>query len=109
MNELSNGQITIEEISTYLATNAQLTGDFDEDLNTIITEKHTALFTSMEPWTDYRRTGYPELIPNAGGESPSNPNGEIPRRLIYPQSERLRNTSFPQPAPNMQDRFWWDQ
>lgn len=109
MNELSTGQITTDEIATYLATNAQLTGDFEEDLNTIITEKHTALFTSMEPWTDFRRTGYPELIPNAVGESPSNPNGEIPRRLIYPQSERLGNTSFPQPAPNMQDRFWWDQ
>jgi len=71
-------------------------------------EKAAALFTEMECWTDYRRTGFPLLNPNPDGASASNPSGEIPRRFIYPQSERLLNTSFPGPV-TMQDRFWWDE
>ncbi len=109
ISEVSGDQVTDEDVQTYLADNVQFSGDFESDLNILITQKYIALFTTLEPWTDFRRTGYPALQPNAGGVSGSNPNGEIPRRLIYPQSERLRNTSFPSPAANMQERFWWDQ
>lgn len=109
MNQVSFGEISEEETDAYLNANAVLDDGFDENLETIIVQKYIALFTTPEPWTDFRRTGYPELEPNENGTSISNPNGEIPRRLIYPQSERLRNTNFPSPAPNMQDRFWWDQ
>jgi hypothetical protein len=109
MDDISAGEITQEEIDNYVATNATLSGDFESDLETIIREKYIALFTTPEPWTDFRRTGYPMLEPNEGGVSGSNPNGEIPRRLIYPQSERLRNQNFPATNPNMQDRFWWDE
>lgn len=109
MDQLSFGEISSEDADAYIADHVQLSGDFDADLEVLITQKYIALFTSPEPWADFRRTGYPELTPNPNGVSPSNPNGEIPRRLIYPQSERLRNDNFPSPAPNMQDRFWWDQ
>lgn len=109
MNQVSFGEISEEETDAYLNANAVLGDGFDENLETIIVQKYIALFTTPEPWTDFRRTGFPELAPNENGTSISNPNGEIPRRLIYPQSERLRNTNFPSPAPNMQDRFWWDQ
>jgi hypothetical protein len=109
MDDISAGEITQEEIDNYVAANASLSGDFEADLEIIIREKYIALFTTPEPWTDFRRTGYPVLEPNEGGVSGSNPNGEIPRRLIYPQSERLRNQNFPSVNPNMQDRFWWDE
>ena len=109
MDELSEGEITQEEADAYIANHGILSGTFESDLETIITQKYIALFTTPEPWTDYRRTGYPNLVPNEGGASAFNPNGEIPRRLIYPQSERLRNQNFPSTNPNMQDRFWWDQ
>jgi len=109
MAEISEGEINQEQIDTYLAANANLSGSFEPDLEIIIREKYIELFTSPEPWTDFRRTGYPNLEPNDGGTSAANPSGEIPRRLIYPQSERLRNQNFPSPAPNMQDRFWWDE
>jgi hypothetical protein len=109
MNDISAGEIAQEEIDTYISVNATLSGDFEADLEIIIREKYIALFTTPEPWTDFRRTGYPALEPNDGGASGSNPNGEIPRRLIYPQSERLRNQNFPSTNPNMQDRFWWDE
>lgn len=109
MDQQSFGEITQEDANAYLAEQCQLSGDFELDLEILITQKYIALFTTPEPWADFRRTGYPELVPNPSGTSPANPNGEIPRRLIYPQSERLRNSNFPAPAPNMQDRFWWDQ
>jgi len=109
MDQLSFGEISSEDADAYIDEHAQLTGDFEADLEVLITQKYIALFTSPEPWADFRRTGFPELTPNSNGISPSNPNGEIPRRLIYPQNERLQNSSFPSPAPNMQDRFWWDQ
>ncbi len=109
MNELSEGEITQEDAGAYIANHGTLSGTFESDLETIITQKYIALFTTPEPWTDYRRTGYPNLMPNENGATASNPNGEIPRRLIYPQSERLRNQNFPSPNPNMQDRFWWDE
>ena len=109
MDEISDGEITQEEIDAYITTNVKLTGVFESDLEIIIREKYIALFTTPEPWTDFRRTGYPQLEPNEGGVSGSNPNGEIPRRLIYPQSERLRNQNFPSVNPSMQDRFWWDE
>jgi hypothetical protein len=75
----------------------------------ILTQKYIALFTQLQAWSDYRRTSYPFLYPNPDGVSASNPNGQIPRRLIYPQSERILNINAPTPFPNMQDRFWWDQ
>jgi len=109
MDQLSFGEISSEDADAYIANHVQLSGDFDADLNVLIIQKYIALFTSPEPWADFRRTGFPNLVPNPNGVSPSNPNGEIPRRLIYPQSERLQNDNFPSPAPNMQDRFWWDQ
>ncbi|MFN3951440.1 MAG: SusD/RagB family nutrient-binding outer membrane lipoprotein [Thermaurantimonas sp.] len=93
----------------YIAQNATLSGDLSSDLNKVMVQKHIALFTHHEPYTDYRRTGFPALIPHPNGANPQNPNGQIPRRLIYPQIERLNNKNFPQPAPDMQTRFWWDE
>lgn len=109
MRLVSDNAIADADVQNYIATQAQLNGDLDHDLGVILTQKYIALFTTPETWTDYRRTGIPLLAPNPDGASSSNPNGEIPRRLIYPQSERLRNQNFPSPAPNMQNRFWWDQ
>lgn len=99
-------QVTID---SYVAANATLTGDFENKLKTIIRQKYIAMFASIESWTDYRRTGYPVLTPNPNGDNPQNPGGAIPRRLAYPQTERLYNKNFPTPPPTLQDRFWWDE
>lgn len=108
MDEISDGEITTEEADDYLAAHVLLDGSESDNLRVVMTQKYIAMFTTMEPWTDFRRTGFPELTPIPNGPTSANPNGEIPRRLIYPQSERLRNNNFPQPPPNMQTRFWWD-
>jgi len=95
-------------INSYINSNATLKGNFENDLKTIITQKYIAMFSSIESWTDYRRTGIPELVPNVNGDHNQNPGGAIPRRFAYPQTERLYNANFPSTLPNLQDRFWWD-
>lgn len=93
----------------YLGRACVLTGNVAKDLEVVLTQKYIALFTHHEPFTDYRRTGFPELTPHPNGTNAQNPNGQVPRRLIYPQIERLNNSNFPVPNPDAQTRFWWDQ
>lgn len=108
MKLISGDNISDVDITTYVTNNATLTGDFDSDLEMIITQKYIAMFASIESWTDYRRTGYPILTPTSGGDHNQNPGGEIPRRLIYGQNERLYNEDN-YVSVSLQDRFWWDQ
>jgi hypothetical protein len=106
--KVSGGLVSEAVTNQYVANNTVLTGDFNTDLQTIIRQKYIALFSSIEPWTDYRRTGFPAITPTVGGDHNQNPGGGIPRRLPYPQTERLYNPNIPNPLPNLQDRFWWD-
>jgi hypothetical protein len=96
-------------INAYVDAQGKLEGSFDEKLSNLIRQKYLALFCSIESWTDYRRTGYPVLTPNEGGDHNQNPGGGIPRRFAYPQTERLYNGNFPEYLPTLQDRFWWDE
>ena len=109
MKKLSSERIPDTEIENYIQRNIVLTGNFNSDLETIITQKYIASFASIESWTDYRRTGFPVLTSNEEGDHNQNPGGGIPRRLPYCQNERLYNPNIPTPLPTLQDRFWWDQ
>ncbi len=96
--------------AAYLQTWATLSGDLPTDLKTIITQKYIALFGQPEVWTDYRRTGFPVLAPAAGGTHALNPNGQIPRRGLYPQVEQQLNPNIPTTTSTYQQpRLWWDQ
>ncbi len=55
-------------------------------LEKIITQKYLSSFLQVESWTDWRRTGYPVLQLATGAVI-----NEIPRRLPYPDDERLYN------------------
>ena len=99
--------VAAADITTYLAANGTLTGTFDQKLKQIIEEKYVANFgVAVEPWNDYRRTGYPALVP------PSNRMPEVinvPRSLFYPQVEIDLNTSAPEQKPtDLQTRVFWD-
>ncbi len=109
IKKITGTATTDATINTYINANAKLSGNFEGDLKTIITQKYISLFTSIESWTDYRRTGIPELVPNVNGDHNQNPGGAIPRRFAYPQTERLYNSNFPSYLPNLQDRMWLDQ
>lgn len=69
------------------------------------TQKYIALFTQIETWAEWRRTGYPTLTPNADNVTNTN---AIPRRLPTVNDELLYNKAN---AINVTDIFakvWWD-
>lgn len=70
-----------------------LSGSESDKIQTIINEKWIALYGNapLEAWVDYRRTGYPDLMPNPDAVPNVNPSGIIPRRFLYPISERQAN------------------
>ncbi len=104
----SDPSVTPEIINTFVTGVVNLSGNFETDLNTIITQKYIAMYLQIESWTDYRRTGYPALTPDAAGDNAFNPGGGIPRRLAYVWTEKELNANCPSGGVHMQDRFWWD-
>ncbi len=62
-------------------------------IQTIILEKYKAMYgqAPMQVWNDYRRTGFPDIEANENGANSNDPSGIVPRRLLYPISERLSN------------------
>jgi hypothetical protein len=62
-------------------------------IQTIMTEKYKAMYgqAPIQVWNDFRRTGFPELTPNPDGVNGNNPSGIVPRRLLYPITERQSN------------------
>lgn len=71
-------------------------------LQNIITQKYIALFTTNEPYNDWRRTGFPVLTPNQNSQSK-----KIPVRLITPKSERTLNTNATV-VGDFNAPVWWD-
>jgi len=91
-------------ITTYLAANGILTGTPAQQLEQIINEKYVANYAVIvEPWTDWRRTGYPaSIVP------PSNAVVQfVPRSLYYPQSEIDLNPNAKQKS-GLNTRIFWD-
>jgi len=88
------------DIATYVATLPA-----SPTLEDVMTEKYIAMFTHVEAWTDWRRTGFPSISVFPGAQL-----SEIPRRLPYPEVERLYNSNFInlQGSAAFLDRHWWD-
>ncbi len=91
--------------------------DAQTKLERIITQKWIALyFNGNEAWAEYRRTGFPKLIPVAyngsGGIVDSNAG---PQRMPYPQEEYTNNSVNVTAAvnnmlggpDNMATKVWW--
>jgi hypothetical protein len=83
------------------------------DLELIMNEKYVAMYTHVEAWTDWRRTGFPSI------PAPADANlSAIPRRMPYPEGEYLYNSAnVPMPLSATPDekfgasstfRLWWD-
>jgi hypothetical protein len=77
-------------------------------LEEIITQKWIANFLKVEPWDDWRRTGYPKLTPVANALLPN-----IPQRIRTPGSELSNNinqvtaTGIPTGLEGMMVKVWW--
>lgn len=92
-------------LNSYLSAHGTLSGSQQAQLEQIIEEKYVANFgVVVEPWTDYRRTGYPALQPLS---KPLAIYNEIPHSLFYAQSEMDNNPNGKQ-KDSMLERVFWD-
>lgn len=83
---------------------------FEERLEQLMNQKYIALFgqAAHESWNDYRRTNYPRIQPPEGANSSLNPSLVIPRRYLYPLSERTTNLFQYEDAINRQGGHFMD-
>ncbi len=73
-------------------------------LQKIMVQKYLALFTNVEAWADWRRTGFPVLTPNPHGAGGGT---SIPRRFPTVQDERTYNPNSIV-VSDIFARVWWD-
>lgn len=71
-------------------------------LENIIKQKYNSLFLTMEPYNDFRRTGFPTLIANQNSSTKV-----IPVRIPTPSEERLYNPNATV-VSNTSTKVWWD-
>lgn len=96
--------VSAANIATYIAANGTLTGTPAQQLEQIINEKYIANFgVVMEPWTDWRRTGYPTIAVPSNAVVPF-----VPRSLFYPQSEIDVNPENVKQKAGMNVKVFWD-
>ena len=100
---MSDLGVSSTDITTYITANVLWTGTTSDKLGELMYEKYVAMYLQPEAWTDWRRTDLPALTPN-----PSGVINQIPRRFIYPVSERLYNSNCPQSTNLVSPRCWWD-
>lgn len=100
---------------------------FEGHLEQIITQKYIAMFPEgMEAWAEFRRTGYPKVIPILTNNSSGLIDSQTQiRRLVYPTSEYTANNAnvkggvaklveeasdaASEKGDNGGTKLWWDQ
>ncbi|MGL5113388.1 MAG: SusD/RagB family nutrient-binding outer membrane lipoprotein [Flavobacterium sp.] len=101
---MESAGVAAADITTYLAANGTLTGSAAQQLEQIINEKFVAGYgVAIEPWTDFRRTGYPALTLPSNAIVPY-----FPRSFFYPQSEIDLNPENVTQKTGMNARIFWD-
>jgi hypothetical protein len=90
----------------------------DENLERIITQKWIAMYPEgMEAWSEFRRTGFPNLYPIRVNESGGQiADGDFIKRMSYPDIIRNSSPNTLQPAidqyldgeDSLAKRLWWD-
>lgn len=101
---MASAGVATPDIEAYILANGTLTGTDANKVRQIIEEKYVANYgVVMEPWTDWRRTGYPAItkVSNAVQD-------DIPRSLPIPQNEIDLNPNAPAQKPNLLVRVFWD-
>ncbi|MES2773101.1 MAG: SusD/RagB family nutrient-binding outer membrane lipoprotein [Bacteroidota bacterium] len=90
------------------APDAQLPADLAGRIKAIITQKYYAMNGNQgfEAWTEWRRTGYPAIL--VVSKASALGSTDLPARLLYPDTEVTRNTSFPG-VQLITAKVWWDK
>jgi len=103
---------TTDDLAADFIENDVFGWDPEHGMELIATQRWVASFDQgLQSWIEWRRTGYPMLIPAEDGDN----NGKIPVRFPYPTDEAARNPSALQAGidllggPNdLNTRVWWD-
>jgi hypothetical protein len=96
------------------------TANLETKIEKIIVQKWASLFGShaLEAFFEQNRTGYPKISPVYSTEPGYQPgtlvyasrgvtgSGNFPRRLVYPDYEKSRNTNTPAEVP-IYTKVWW--
>ena len=92
--------------------------NFERSLEKIMTQKWLAIFPNgCEAWAEYRRTGYPQLLPVVNNDSQGvvNTNLQI-RRVPFPHDEYTNNAAGVATGvaklnglDNAGTKLWWDK
>jgi Starch-binding associating with outer membrane len=105
---LADAGITGQLATDYLTAQGTLTGTPEAQLRQLIEEKFVANYlVGVEPWNDWRRTGFPLLNLIPGSLNPGN-NGRVPRALPYPQQEVNSNPNMIQRTSLSEKPVFWD-
>lgn len=107
---MSEMGLTTAQINTYFndianANRVNLNGTTAEQHSQIMTQKYISWTgNGIEAWNDWRRTGYPTLLPhqNAVGV-----DGTRPVRAVYTNNEISRNPNF-STGIFQNVKVWWD-
>lgn len=81
-------------------------------LNVIMTEKYIANYgTGVDVYTDYRRTGYPNVpFADTDNDPQTTQTGAFPVRLPYRLNDLLTNINAPKVQPNITtEKVFWDR
>ncbi|SMB80371.1 hypothetical protein SAMN00120144_3808 [Hymenobacter roseosalivarius DSM 11622] len=101
---LSSAGTAPAAITAYLAAHGTLAGTPAAKLEQLINQKYIANFgVVMENWTDWRRTGYPNIKPIP---TPIAVWNGVPRSLFYPFNEVSSNPNIKQKATLLERVFW---
>ena len=100
------------DLEAYVGQDAvALTAATDDNLAKIALQKWISLFyTGFEGWSDWRRTGMPEVIPGPDAVN----DGMVPVRFQYPNSVKSTNSENYNAAvqsmgtDDINTKLWWD-
>lgn len=106
---MSAAGVSAAATAAYVEAEGTLPAAKADKIKKIIEEKYIANFGVInEPWTDWRRTGYPsQIVKVSNAVVTSSP--DVPRSFFYPQSEIDLNPNAPKQKVNMVERVFWDK
>jgi hypothetical protein len=106
--------ITPAEATAYVTANPYDASRGLEQINTQYWVLTNTMLDFYESWSNWRRTGFPNLTPVVYPNNAT--NGQIPRRFPYPTSEITSNPDNYRAASgavpggdNLTGRVWWDK
>ncbi len=103
-----------DEVDTFVAKNALTAGNELMQINTQLWVLH--ILDPIETWSNWRRTGMPDIQFYNNFPNENQSNGKTPRRLEYPKEEQMKNPENYKEALDRMGgkddwltRVWWDK